>query len=124
MTLYAKWEKKTTPAVSTDSSDKNAGVTVVSTKVVSNGGASFSIALRSNATALTKDGACTSLLDGFESSDATVRLSTDEGAARGGKTKVEERTLPIWPFIGMACGAAILIIVVVARKRKKGENNE
>lgn len=124
MTLYAKWEKKTTPAVSTDSSDKNAGVTVVSTKVISNGGASFSIALRSNATALTKDGACTSLLDGFESSDATVRLSTDEGAARGGKTQVEERTLPIWPFIGMACGAAILIIVVVARKRKKGENNE
>lgn len=124
MTLYARWEKKTTPVVSTNTSDKKVGVTVVSTKVVSNAGASFSIALRSNATAQAKDGARISLLEGFESSDASVLLSTDGGTVRKVKEPAVEHTVPIWPFIGMACGVVILIIAIVARKKRKGEGNE
>lgn len=133
MTLYAKWSA--VGGASTGDTNKgndakkdNASGSQIS--LSGNGGkkTTLAIALKSNVSVESGESEeKVSLLSGFTSGEATGTAPTAaaEGAADLGAdadfgSSESSRTLPIWPFIGMAVAAAALIVVLVA-KRKKGD---
>ena len=133
MTLYAKWSA--VGGASTGDTNKgddakkdNAPDGQIS--LSGNGGkkSTLAIALKSNVSADTDESEeKASLLSGFTSGEATGTAPTaaaegaaDLGADAGFGSSESSRTLPIWPFIGMAVAAAALIVVLLA-KRGKGD---
>ena len=133
MTLYAKWSAvggaSTGDTNKADDAKKdNASGGQIS--LSGNGGkkTTLAIALKSNVSAESGESEeKASLLSGFTSGEATGAAPTtaaegaaDLGADTGFGSSESSRTLPIWPFIGMAVAAAALIVVLLA-KRGKGD---
>ena len=88
----------------------------------------LAIALRSKVSAEgDQNGEAASLLAGFESAEATgvtsTTLAADDGARDAGFSGSAEAasSLPIWPFVGMGVGAAVLIAAVATKRRKEGD---
>ncbi|WP_432290193.1 InlB B-repeat-containing protein [Olsenella uli] len=133
MTLYAKWSA--VGGASTGDTNKADGAKKDNasggqTSLSGNGGkkTTLAIALKSNVSAESGESEeKASLLSGFTSGEATGAAPTaaaegaaDLGADAGFGSSESSRTLPIWPFIGMAVAAAALIVVLLA-KRGKGD---
>ena len=132
MTLYAKWSAvggastgDTNKADGAKKDNASGGQTLLS----GNGGkkTTLAIALKSNVSAESGESEeKASLLSGFTSGEATGAVPTaaegaaDLGTDAGFGSSESSRTLPIWPFIGMAVAAAALIVVLLA-KRGKGD---
>ena len=127
MTLYAKWSAKDDNEADDAKKDNASGG---QTSLSGNGGkkTTLAIALRSNVSAESGESEeKASLLSGFTSGEATgadptaaAEGTADLGADAGFDSSESSRTLPIWPFIGMAVAAAALIVVLLA-KRGKGD---
>lgn len=133
MTLYAKWSAVGgTSTGDTNKADdaKKDNASGGQISLSGNGGkkTTLAIALKSNVS--TESGESeekASLLSGFTSGEATGAAPTaaaegvaDLGADAGFGSSESSRTLPIWPFIGMAVAAAALIVVLLV-KRGKGD---
>ena len=124
MTLYAKWTKNESPVPSPVPSSRPVSTkgNASSTSLVLTSHATVSLAgvLKSNAARQT--GEHESLLAGFDSDEleTSVEKSSDRGAVvvTAKKKKVD---LPIWPFIGIALGACVIVLVVLKRKKQGGE---
>ena len=134
MTLYAKWSAvggaSTGDTNKADDAKKdNAPDGQIS--LSGNGGkkTTLAIALKSNVSAESGESEeKASLLSGFTSGEATGTAPTaaaegaaDLGADAGFGSSESSRTLPIWPFIGMAVAAAALIVVLAVKRRKGDE---
>ena len=127
MTLYAKWSAKDDNKGDDAKKDNASGGQI---SLSGNGGKKtmLAIALKSNVSAEPGESEeKASLLSGFTSGEATGTAPTaaaegaaDLGTDAGFGSSESSRTLPIWPFIGMAVAAAALI-VVLAVKRGKGD---
>ena len=134
MTLYAKWSAvggastgDTNKADDAKKDNASGGQILLS----GNGGkkTTLAIALRSNVSAESGESEeKASLLSGFTSGEATGAAPTaaaegaaDLGADAGFGSSESSRTLPIWPFIGMAVAAAALIVVLAVKRRKGDE---
>lgn len=133
MTLYAKWSAvggASTGDTNKGNDAKKDNASGGQTSLSGNGGkkTTLAIALKSNVSAESGESEeKASLLSGFTSGEATGTAPTaaaegaaDLGADAGFGSSESSRTLPIWPFIGMAVAAAALI-VVLAVKRGKGD---
>ena len=128
VTLYAKWNAKGNNKNDDTKNDNTSGGQI---SLSGNGGkkTTLAITLKSNVSAEASESEeKASLLSGFTSGEATgtaptassAEGTTDLGSDAGFGSAESGRTLPIWPFIGMAVAAVVLIIVLVA-KRKKGD---
>lgn len=133
MTLYAKWSAvggaSTGDTNKADDAKKdNASGGQISLSGNAGKKTTLAIALKSNVSAESGESEeKASLLSGFTSGEATGAAPTtaaegaaDLGADTGFGSSESSRTLPIWPFIGMAVAAAALIVVLLA-KRGKGD---
>lgn len=133
MTLYAKWSAvggASTGDTNKADDAKKDNASGGQTSLSGNGGkkTTLAIALKSNVSAESGESEeKASLLSGFTSGEATGAAPTaaaegaaDLGADAGFGSSESSRTLPIWPFIGMAVAAAALIVVLLA-KRGKGD---
>ena len=128
MTLYAKWNAKDNNKNDDTKKDNAPGGQI---SLSGNGGkkTTLAITLKSNVSAESVESEeKASLLSGFTSGEATgtaptassAEGTTDVGSDAGFDSVESGRTLPIWPFIGMAV-AAVVLIVVLAAKRRKGD---
>mgnify|MGYP000959594673 CR=1 FL=1 len=128
MTLYAKWSAKNDNKGDDAKKDNASGG---QTSLSGNGGkkTTLAIALKSNVSAESGESEeKASLLSGFTSGEATgadptaaAEGTADLGTDAGFDSSESSRTLPIWPFIGMAVAAAALIVVLAAKRRKGDE---
>ena len=132
MTLYAKWSAvggASTGDTNKADDAKKDNASGGQTSLSGNGGkkTTLAIALRSNVSAESGESEeKASLLSGFTSGEATGAAPTtaaegaaDLGADAGFGSSESGEWLPIWPFIGMAVAAAL--IVVLLAKRGKGD---
>ena len=129
VTLYAKWNAKDNNKNDDTKKDNAPGGQI---SLSGNGGkkTTLAITLKSNVSADTNESdEKASLLSGFTSGEATGAVptasaaegTTELGTDAGFDSDESGRTLPIWPFIGMAVAAAALIIVLAAKRRKGDE---
>ena len=127
-TLYAKWNANDDNKTDDAKKDNASGGQI---SLSGNGGkkTTLAITLKSNVSAESGESEeKASLLSGFTSGEATGTVptasasegTTELGTDAGFDSDESGRTLPIWPFIGMAIAAVVLIVVLVA-KRKKGD---
>ena len=134
MTLYAKWSAvggASTGDTNKADDAKKDNASGGQTSLSGNGGkkTTLAITLRSNVSAESGESEeKASLLSGFTSGEATGTAPTaaaegaaDLGADAGFGSSESSRTLPIWPFIGMAVAAAALIVVLAVKRRKGDE---
>ena len=134
MTLYAKWSAvggASTGDTNKADDAKKDNASGGQTSLSGNGGkkTTLAITLRSNVSAESGESEeKASLLSGFTSGEATGAAPTtaaegaaDLGADAGFGSSESSRTLPIWPFIGMAVAAAALIVVLAVKRRKGDE---
>ena len=128
VTLYAKWSAKNDNKNDDTKKDNASGGQI---SLSGNGGkkTTLAITLKSNVSAESAESEeKASLLSGFASGEATgtaptatAEGTTEVGTDAGFDSDESGRTLPIWPFIGMAVAAAALIIVLAAKRRKGDE---
>lgn len=134
MTLYAKWSAvggASTGDTNKADDAKKDNASGGQTSLSGNGGkkTTLAITLRSNVSAESGESEeKASLLSGFTSGEATGTAPTaaaegaaDLGADAGFGSSESSRTLPIWPFIGMAVAAAALIVALAVKRRKGDE---
>lgn len=145
MTLTAKWEKVETsaqnpePGHTTDNekgdnnktNDDDTNINLTGNDKRNTTHTSLNGALKSNGAAAAEgdaDGQTLSLLAGIESGKATGEVAGDAATLDTGApvtTSAEAAQpsagMPIWPFIGIGAGLAVLIVVFATRKKKGGE---
>ncbi|MDO4848451.1 MAG: DUF4430 domain-containing protein [Coriobacteriia bacterium] len=147
MTLYAKWEKKSSPnpgdgesgngngggGADNDNNGSSGSINLTGNGSATGASAKSALAITMNAQSMAteEEATTTSLLAGFASVTATGTSSVEGelGSASEGARGVTEDTgaasaaagIPIWPFVGIGAAIAALIAVLATKRRKEEE---